>query len=101
MNTSLIHHVLLYIENFTEDNFIDAMTGSTMGGQWYWSKFLEYKNIDATTAMLRVLLSMDNEHFSHMCTWIRDVHYKDAIRRRNRDISHAKYLESQARKNLL
>lgn len=100
----IMHFILLFCYNWTKEDFEIAFKDSRLGWDYYWDK-LQSKikaGTEPTTAMVEVLLNIDNTHRPLLINYLFSIKYPNEIKtkRENHDLiqKHLKKHE-QLRKN--
>ena len=77
----VMHYVLLFCYNWTEEDFQIAFENSKLGWDYFWNK-LKAKTeneIPATTAIIEVITNMDDEHQKMLFDYLFSARYRGEI----------------------
>lgn len=77
----IMHYVLLWCYNWTQEDFKKAFATSHLGWDYYWDKLQgKIKNDkDPSAAILEVVLNMDDFHQQLLFDFLFTDHYPDEI----------------------
>ena len=70
--TEIMHHVLLWCYNWTQEDFKKAFENSSIGWDYHWNKLQRKCQMgnDSTAAIVNVVLDMDSKHQQMLFNYI-------------------------------
>lgn len=88
----IMHYVLLFCHNWSEEDFKNAFKDSSLGWDYFWDRLQgKIRNkANPTEAIASVILNMDREHQTMLFNYIFSIRYSNDILE---DREHEKMIE--------
>ncbi len=98
-DANLMHHLLLWIYNWTKEDFELAFKYSPLGWRYQWDKFQGRINEDTNEScgpLIATILNMDDLHQTLLFNYITTKKYGDCIRKRAENVAWMKEMQLRA-----
>ena len=98
VDTNVMHHLFLWVQNWTEEDFKDAFKDSKLGWSYQWNKFNNERDRigNSSSALLNTILNMDDYHQKLLYDFIVGPKYGKDIKSRKGNIDWMKELSRKA-----
>lgn len=82
LTTTVMHHLYLWVYNWTKEDFKEAFKTSHLGWEYQWNKFQGNLSEDkgSSSAIIATILNMDNLHQELLLDFIVNNRYSKAIK---------------------
>ena len=98
-DSNLMHHLFLWVQNWTEDDFKQAFKNSKLGWNYQWNKFTNERERcgNSSNAILNTVLNMDDSHQKMLFDFITGPKYGDDMKSREQNVRWMAELERRAK----
>ncbi len=89
INANQIHHILLWVYNFTKADFAEAFKGSELGGTYFYDRYLEGNPAEkgSSSAMISMILNMEYAYQEMLFEYIINKKYEQDLVNREENIA--------------
>lgn len=97
-DSNIMHHLFLWIQNWTKEDFKQAFENSKLGWDYQWNKFQNENERcgNSSNALLNTVLNMDNTHQELLFDFIVGPKYGSDIKSRKQNVN---WMEELSRKS--